>query len=64
MGINSPSDVIADLEIAPTDQGMVRLYVSGKGFEIPMDFTGDEARDIADEIITAAKIADAKSFDK
>ena len=31
MGINSPSDIVADLSIAPTDQGMARLFVSGNG---------------------------------
>ena len=36
---------------------MVRLYVSNNAIEIPMDFEPDEAREIADEILSAAKVA-------
>ena len=36
---------------------MVRLYVSNNSIEIPMDFEPDEAREIADEILSAAKVA-------
>lgn len=57
MGINDERDIEADLSIAPTDLGMVRLFVEGAGVEIPMDFTPDEAREIAEEIIAAAKAA-------
>lgn len=59
MSINSPSDISADLQIAPTDRGMVRLYITGKNIEIPMDFTPEEAREIAAELIAAAKIAES-----
>ncbi len=57
MGINSESDIEANLQIGPTDQGMVRLYIEAKDIEIPMDFSPEEAEEIAAEIIAAAKIA-------
>ena len=57
MGINSERDVEANLQIGPTDQGMVRIYVESQGVEIPMDFTPDEAEEIASEIMAAAKSA-------
>jgi hypothetical protein len=57
MGINDQRDIEADLQIAPTDQGMVRLFIEGSGIEIPMDFTPDEAREIAEEIVAAAQAA-------
>ena len=59
MGINSERDVEANLQIGPTDQGMVRIYVESQGVEIPMDFTPDEAEEIASEIMAAAKGAAA-----
>lgn len=57
MGINSPSDDSADLQIGPTDQGMVRIYVESRGIEIPMDFDVEEALEIAEEIRAAAEQA-------
>ncbi|MEH6830939.1 DUF6324 family protein [Sulfitobacter sp.] len=57
MGINDESDIEANLQIGPTDKGMVRLFIEGNGIEIPMDFTPDEAREIAEEIVSAAKAA-------
>mgnify|MGYP001316991948 CR=1 FL=1 len=57
MGINTESDVEANLQIGPTEKGMVRLFVSNNSVEIPMDFEPDEAREIADEILSAAKVA-------
>lgn len=57
MGIDSESDIEANLQIGPTDKGMVRLYVEGGGVELPMDFTPDEAREIAEEIMAAAQRA-------
>ena len=57
MGINSERDVEANLQIGPTDQGMVRIYVESQGVEIPMDFTPEEAEEIAAEIVAAAKSA-------
>jgi len=56
MGINSESDTEANLQIGPTDQGMVRIFVESKGVEIPMDFTAEEAEEIAEELRAAAMI--------
>jgi len=53
-GINKQSDVIADLQIGLTDQGMVRIFVSSESIEIPMDFTPEQAIDIANEIKSSA----------
>jgi hypothetical protein len=57
MGINDERDIEANLQIGPTDQGQVRLFIEGKGIEIPMDFTPEEAEEIAEEIRTAAQAA-------
>ncbi|MEM6941541.1 MAG: DUF6324 family protein [Pseudomonadota bacterium] len=54
MGINDESDIAANLQIGPTDQGMVRLFVEAGKIEIPMDFTPEEAKEIAEEIVAAA----------
>ncbi|WP_299370659.1 DUF6324 family protein [uncultured Tateyamaria sp.] len=59
MGINSERDIEANMQIGPTDQGMVRIYIEAKGVEIPMDFDPEEANEIADEIRAAAKAAGA-----
>ena len=61
MGINSERDIEANLQIGPTDQGMVRLFIEAKGVEVPMDFEPEEAEEIAQEILTAAKAAAARS---
>ncbi|MCK0169364.1 DUF6324 family protein [Jannaschia sp. S6380] len=58
MGINDQSDAVANLQIGPTDQGMVRIFVESGGAEISMDFDPDEAREIAEEIRAAAAIVD------
>ena len=50
MGINKQSDIEANLQIGPTDIGMVRIYVSAGGTEIPMDFDPEEADEISEEI--------------
>ena len=57
MGINTESNVEASLQIGPTENGMVRLYISNNSIELPMDFEPDEAREIADEILSAAEVA-------
>ena len=57
MGIDTDSNTEASLQIGPTEKGMVRLFVSNSSIEIPMDFEPDEAREIADEILSAAKVA-------
>jgi len=54
-GINKPSDIDATLQIGPTDQGMVRLFVSSSDIEIPMDFSPQEAMEIAEELKAAAQ---------
>ena len=57
MGIDTERDIEANLQIGPTDKGMVRIFVEGRGIEIPMDFEPDEADEIADEIRAAAQAA-------
>jgi len=57
MGINKESDVSADLQIGPTSLGAVRLFVAADGTEIPMDFTPEEADEIAEELRIAAMAA-------
>lgn len=57
MGINDEKDIEAGLQIGPTDQGMVRLFVIGETFEIPMDFDPEEAEEIAEELRAAAATA-------
>jgi hypothetical protein len=57
MGINTPSDVSANLQIGPTDSGFVRLYIHGDGIDLPMDFEPDEALEIAEELRAAAERA-------
>ena len=54
MGIDDESDIEANLQIGPTSQGRVRLYVEGQGFAVPMDFEPEEAEEIAEEIRAAA----------
>ena len=62
MSINKQSDISADIQIGPTDQGMVRIYISADGgIELPMDFDPDEADDIAEELRAAAEVARALS---
>ena len=53
MGINDERDIEAGIQIGPTDQGMVRLFVVAEGLEIPMDFAPDEAEEIAEELRAA-----------
>ena len=50
--INKQTDTVADLQIGPTNQGMVRIYVTSSSIDIPMDFSPEEARSIADELNT------------
>ena len=54
MGINKEKNIEANLQIGPTDRGMVRIFVSAINIEIPMDFEVDEANEIAEEISAAA----------
>jgi hypothetical protein len=60
MGINRQSDISANLQIGPTDQGMVRIFVEvDGGIDLPLDFDPDEAREIAEELRAAAEAAEA-----
>ncbi|MXU66090.1 DUF6324 family protein [Oceanomicrobium pacificus] len=57
MGINSESDIAANLQIGPTTEGMVRIYVEGEGVSLPLDFDPEEAEEIAEELLGSAKKA-------
>ena len=57
MNINSETDLSVDLQIGPTSLGMVRLYFVAKNIELPMDFSPEEAEEIAEEIRSAAQRA-------
>jgi len=56
MGINDERDIEANMQIGPTDTGMVRIFVESQGIEVPMDFEPEEADEIAEEL-RAASIA-------
>ena len=55
MGINSQSTIETNLQIGPTDRGMVRIYVETDKINLPMDFDADDAEEIAAELMSAAK---------
>jgi Family of unknown function (DUF6324) len=58
MGIDKQSDIAANIQIGPTDQGMVRIYIEAAGgIELPLDFDPDEAKEIAEELLAAAEAA-------
>ena len=57
MSINKQSEIAANLQIGPTDQGMVRLYIETPEIQLPLDFDPEEAQEIADELIAAANKA-------
>ena len=59
MGINSESEVSANLQIGPTSLGMVRLFIDTGEIEIPLDFEPEEAEEIAEELRAAATRARA-----
>ena len=60
MGIDKQSDVAANLQIGPTSLGMVRLYIEAEGgIDLPLDFEPEEAEEIAEELMAAAKAARA-----
>ena len=58
MGINKQSQISANLQIGPTSEGMVRIYIEGKNIDLPLDFEPEEANEIAQELIAAAKTAE------
>ena len=57
MTINRQTDEEGEIQIGITDQGLVRIYVRSKNVDLPMDFTPDEAEEIAAEIQAAAESA-------
>jgi len=64
MGINSETDITANLQIGPTTLGMVRIFIEGDGIDLPMDFDPEEAEEIAEEIRAAAAQARAMAAPK
>lgn len=56
-GINSQTDESGEIQIGPTSLGMVRLFIRTAEFELPMDFTPEEAEEIAAELVEAASLA-------
>ncbi|TDE40908.1 DUF6324 family protein [Antarcticimicrobium sediminis] len=59
MSINTERDIEANMQIGPTDKGMVRIFIESQGVEVPMDFEPEEAEEIAEEIRAAAQAARA-----
>lgn len=59
MGINTERDIESNMQIGPTDSGMVRIFIESQGIEVPMDFDPEEADEIAEEIRAAANAARA-----
>lgn len=57
MGLNTEANVEADLQVGPTDHGMVRIYLHGPGVDLPLDFDPDDAEAIAEELRAAAATA-------
>lgn len=57
MSIDKQSEVAANLQIGPTTLGMVRIYVEGEGVDLPLDFEPEEAEEIAEELLAAARMA-------
>lgn len=65
MSINRQTDEAASLQIGPTSEGMVRLYIQGDSIDLPMDFEPEEAEEIADELrASAARARNATSAGK
>ena len=58
MGIDNESDIAANIQIGPTELGMVRIYIEAEGgIDLPLDFDPEEAEEIADELRAAAEAA-------
>ncbi|QRZ14087.1 hypothetical protein JWJ88_05380 [Paracoccus methylovorus] len=57
MSINSQSDIAANIQIGPTDRGMVRIYIEAENVDLPLDFDPEEAEEIAEELLAAAEAA-------
>ena len=48
-------EVDAGFDLILTDTNKVRIDVGVEGFNVPIDFTPDEAREIAEEVLAAAE---------
>ncbi len=60
MGIDKQSNIAANIQIGPTDHGMVRIYIEAEGgVDLPLDFDPEEAEEIAEELRAAAEAARA-----
>lgn len=58
MAREDDSDIAADLRVAPTTLGMVRIHITAEdGTDLPMDFDPEEAEEIAEELRAAAEAA-------
>ena len=57
MNIDKETELSVDLQIGPTSLGMVRLFLTTNNLEIPMDFSPEEAEEIAEELKSAAQKA-------
>jgi hypothetical protein len=57
MGIDKQSDIAANIQIGPTTLGMVRIYIEAEGVDLPLDFEPEEAEEIAEELLAAARMA-------
>ncbi len=64
MSINKQSDISANIQIGPTTEGMVRIYIEGEGVDLPLDFDPEEAEEIAEELRAAASAARAMASPK
>jgi hypothetical protein len=54
MSINKQTEEAANLQIGPTSEGMVRIYIETQTSQIPMDFDPEEAEEIAEELRASA----------
>ena len=62
LGIDKQSDLAANIQIGPTNLGMVRIYIEAEGgIDLPLDFDPEEADEIAEELRAAAVAARAMS---
>ena len=57
LNINSQTNENIDLQVGPTSLGMVRIYLATTDMGIPLDFTPEEADEIAEEIRLSAQKA-------
>ena len=64
MGIDRESEEPANLQIGATTLGMVRIYAEQGGREVAMDFTPEDADEIAEEIRAAAARCRTAGVDK